>query len=88
MGMRELLDLAAFLSESGHVIDNALTNHVGHMTEAAKGARAAFEAGHSDALVTNEGYRMSAEMFEQSAEKAREVRERLTELLEAVEESE
>lgn len=57
------------------------------MEQSAKDARAAFEAGRSDGLFTNQGYRMSAELFEEDARKARETAERLAELLEAVDEA-
>lgn len=85
--MKELLTLARFIDESESTITNALFVHARRQGEAAKEARAAFEAGHSDGLITNQGYRMAAELAEADAQKARDAAERLSELLGEVREA-
>lgn len=72
-------ELIGFMRSHVETVLNALRNQAKRMDEAAATARRAFVSGEANALVTNQGFRMSAELFEQDAAKAREVAEALSE---------
>lgn len=70
----------AVLSEHETIIQTALRVYVERMEESAKEAQGAYEAGQADpeikaqqdkSLVSNYGYKVSAQMFRDSAQSAR-----------------
>ncbi len=82
--------VARYVGDNLTVITNALHNHAERMTAAAADARTQYKAGQDNpetlaaqnaSIITNQGYRMSAELFEQDAGKARGVAEHLTRLI-------
>lgn len=84
--------IAKFVESSVWTIANALSNHAERMEQAAKEARTAYDAGQSDpevkaaqdaSLLTSNGLKFSAELFEQEAEKARKVCDDLQALLDS-----
>lgn len=75
-------------------VTNALRQHAARMREAAKDARAAFQAGQDDAevkaqqdrsIMTNNGFRMSVQIFEEDAKKAEKVADEIDRLLDDLE---
>ncbi|MFG2076904.1 hypothetical protein [Nonomuraea maritima] len=68
--MRAAVEL---LDGHAHVITNALHCHAQQMDDAARKAEEAHAAGHSNPLITNQGYRMAAELFTDTATKERQV---------------
>ncbi|MEU4511695.1 hypothetical protein AB0G05_19565 [Nonomuraea wenchangensis] len=68
--MRAAVEL---LEQHAHVITNALRCHAEQMDTAARQAKEAHEAGHSNPLISNHGYRTAAELFTDTAAKEREV---------------
>lgn len=88
------LDLAEWVQRNETLLSIALTSYAEYMEEAATEARAAYEAGQADpavkaaqdgSLVTNNGLRISAEMFTDSAERARFAASEMDDLLDAEE---
>lgn len=76
-------ELVALVVGSESTIVNALRVLARNMAEAADGAQAAFEAGHSDGLVTNNGYKQSAVLFREQSEKAKKVADDLEERIQS-----
>lgn len=74
-------ELIGFIRSHESVITNALHVFAKRMTEAAQEAQAAYEAGASDSLVTNSGFRASAELFRENGSEAHGVAVGLAELL-------
>lgn len=84
-----------FLESNYGVLGTALAVYAEHMEKAADETREAYEAGRSDpavlaaqngSLITNNGYKHMAGMFEESAARAREASEQLNILLDEEEE--
>jgi hypothetical protein len=77
---KEAAALGQYVDDKNDVITNALHVFADHMTEAAKNAMAEYQRGQDDevikagqnrSMITNQGYRQSAEIFTDSARKAR-----------------
>lgn len=86
-----------YVDENIDVIINALHNHAERMTDAAELAQAQYDAGQYDpdtkaaqdrSLVTNNGYKHSAQLFEKSAKKARTVANTLRTMIDGPDENE
>ncbi|HLL66475.1 MAG TPA: hypothetical protein VK453_12110 [Micromonosporaceae bacterium] len=82
--------VAHFVGVYAATITNALHVHADHMAEAAEAARSEYERGQRDpavkaeqdaTMVVNNGYKVTAEMFEQEAGRARKVATELQELI-------
>ncbi len=77
-----LVALAALIRNNESLIEMALRERITMMKDAAANARASYEAGQKDpalkesqdrSIVTNEGYRMTAEIFAGEARKAEDL---------------
>ncbi len=78
---KSAVELSTYVVQHMSVITNALSTHVDYMRTNARRAMEAYEAGHSDGIMSNEGYRMSAEVFTQDADKAKAVYDNLIEMM-------
>ncbi len=85
--------LVEFVKTNEYTITNALRVYAERMREGAVAARQQFEAGHADpvvkaaqnaSLIANQGYRMAAEMAEESASSAVRVADELSGLVDDV----
>lgn len=87
--------LANFLLEHENTITNAMYVYAQAMNEAGVGARAQWKAGQDDpevkaaqdgSFITNLGLKHSAQLFDDSASRARDVARRLQAMLDRLEE--
>ena len=89
--------VGAYVERHQSTITNALRVYAEHMRQAAEQAMGEYERGQADpevkaaqdgTLISNNGYRQSAALFTENADKAREVAEGIDELIDGNEDDE